>query len=377
LAEDRLRPLEPRTLEPGMRHDGGHGAHLVGALRVVLVGQQEHTAGELLAYPPSKVRAAVARVERADIRIRLLETRMLAARDREVAHDVQRVAAARRPPGHERDDDLRHEADEALHLEDVQASRSHSWLRSPRSGRLETSIAVLVPAAPADALVAARAERPAAVLRDGAVAGEQHDADARILARVVEGAREFVDRLRTEGVAHLRPVERDARDAAGDIEVVGDVAEGLEAGHLAPDLGVEQLRDGHSAPIQVRRYSSTTGFSSTPTAIAAMPHPRPQFATTATIPASTAKTLSPIAEYDRPTPSSSSPAREQASATAQVITMRIARPPASAPGQRGRRASTSSGSSSGAISSAASDRTSKISRPGRSGPIEGSLTPPP
>src|SRR5690606_21599585 len=157
LAEDRLRPLEPRALELGMRHDGVHGAHLIGALGVVFVGQEEHLARELLAHLPREVGATVARVERADIRIRLLEMRVLTAGDREVAHDVQRVAAARGPAGHERDDDLRHEADEALHLEDVQA---------PCPARL--ALAVLVPAAPADALVAARAERPAAVLRAGA-----------------------------------------------------------------------------------------------------------------------------------------------------------------------------------------------------------------
>ena len=36
----------------------------------------------------------------------------------------------------------------------------------------------------------------------------------RVLAGVVERAGELVDGVRAEGVAHLRAVERDARDAA-------------------------------------------------------------------------------------------------------------------------------------------------------------------
>src|SRR5206468_5166257 len=112
---------------------------------------------------PREVGAAVAAVEGADVGIRLLEPAVLRRRDREVADDVQRVPAARRPTGHEGDDDLRHEADEPLHLEDVQAADA-----------LPT-VLVLVPVAAADALVAARAERPTAVLRARPVAGEQHD----------------------------------------------------------------------------------------------------------------------------------------------------------------------------------------------------------
>ena len=73
------------------------------------------------------------------------------------------------------------------------------------------------------------------------VAGEQHDADARVLARVVERAVELVDRVRTEGVAHLRPVERDAGDPARYVVVVGDVGELVESLDLAPEGLVEQL----------------------------------------------------------------------------------------------------------------------------------------
>ena len=75
---------------------------------------------------------------------------------------MQRVPAAGRPAGDDRDDDLGHRADQPLHLEDVQP---------PARGRARAvdgvrglAVGVLVAAAAADPLVAAGAERPAAVL---------------------------------------------------------------------------------------------------------------------------------------------------------------------------------------------------------------------
>jgi hypothetical protein len=131
------------------------------------------------------------------------------------------VAAARGPAGYDADDDLGHEADDALHLEDVQAPGS---LVGPRARRR----VVLVPVSSADALVAAAAEGPAAVLRARSVAGEQHHADAGVHAGVIECAGELVDRLGPERVAHLGPVERDPGDSAGEVVVVGDVGQLVE-----------------------------------------------------------------------------------------------------------------------------------------------------
>src|SRR5690606_33595697 len=162
---------------------------------------------------------------------------------------------------------------------------------------------------------------------------------------------------------------------ARDVEVVGDVGEPLEARHLAPDLSVEQFRDGHSAPIQLRAYNNTTGLSSTPMTIAATPQPRPQSPTTATIPATSAMPLSRIAEYESPTASSSTSASANARATAQVTTMSSAIAVATPPGHWARRRS---GSSANAVTpSPGSSGSSKISRPSCAGPAAGSLTPPP
>ena len=105
---------------------------------------------------------------------------------------------------------------------------------------------VLVARAPADALVAAGAERPAAVARRRAVAGEQHGADVGRPAGVVEGAVQLVDGVRAERVAYLRTVERDPHRgpprAVEDAAVVRDVGE-RESLDLLPRGRVEDLRD--------------------------------------------------------------------------------------------------------------------------------------
>jgi hypothetical protein len=173
----------------------------------------------------------------AHIGIRLLEPAVLGARDRQVAHDVQRVPAAGRPPRDHRDDDLRHETDEPLHLEDVEAPGAGRV----GSGRVVGGVRVAV--ATADALVAARAERPAAVLRARTVARQQHDPDARVLAGDVEGAVELVDGVRAEGVAHLGTVERDARDATVARDVRRDVGVRVRTCSEHPLRGIEQLGD--------------------------------------------------------------------------------------------------------------------------------------
>ena len=208
--------------------------------------EEEDLAGALLPDHPREVGAAVAAVEAADVGIRLLERGVLAGGDREVADDVQAVAAAGRPAVDHGDDDLGHGADEALHLEDVQAPAlgpDPALVDGVGGGAL----GVLVAGAATDALVAAGAEGPLAVaaraLGAGAVAGEQHDADVGGAAGVVEHPVELVDGVRPEGVEHLGPVEGDAHAAQADGPVVGDVGEVLEAGHLLPGVGVEGLAD--------------------------------------------------------------------------------------------------------------------------------------
>ena len=147
------------------------------------------------------------------------------------------MAAARRPAGDHRDDPLGHEPDETLALQDVEPAGPG---RVDRVGRLAAG--VLVAGAAPDALVAAGAEGPAAVLRAGAVAGDEDAADVARRAGVVEGPVQLVDRVGPEGVPDLGAVEGDADDAGVDGPVVGDVGE-REPLHGMPPRGIEDLRD--------------------------------------------------------------------------------------------------------------------------------------
>jgi endonuclease/exonuclease/phosphatase family metal-dependent hydrolase len=175
-----------------------------------------------------EVGRAEAAVEAADVGVGLLERGVLGAGQGEVGDDVQAVPAAGRPPGDDADDHLGHEADQPLRLQHVQPPA--------RPG------AVLVAVPPAHPLVATGAERPAAVLRARAVAGEQHAADVGGQPGVLQRGDQLVDGLRAEGVAHLGPVEGDPDDAGVDGPVVGDVGE-VEPLDRLPRRAVEDLGD--------------------------------------------------------------------------------------------------------------------------------------
>jgi len=121
--------------------------------------------------------------------------------------------------------------------------------RVDRVGVLALRVAVAV-AAP-DALVAAAAERPAAVLGGGAVAGQEHRADVGRHAGVVHDPVQLVHGVRAERVADLRPVERDTDHwqvawlgaAAVHAPVVREVGQALKTGDGTPALRVERLGD--------------------------------------------------------------------------------------------------------------------------------------
>src|SRR5690606_15663993 len=123
---------------------------------------------ELLTDLSRQVRGPEPAVEARHVRVGLLEARVLTARQGQIADDVQAVAAARRPSGHDADHDLGHEADQPLDLQDVESTAAG---RIDVLGRLRRGCAVIaargvaVAVRAADALVAPRAEGPAPVAR--------------------------------------------------------------------------------------------------------------------------------------------------------------------------------------------------------------------
>jgi hypothetical protein len=160
LRVDLRRPLEGRRLELRVRHDRVHHPHRLRLLRVVAAAEEEDLARELLSDLAREVGAAEAAVEARDVGVGLLEDGVLAGGEGQITGDVEAVAAADGPARHDGDHDLRHEADRALNLEDVEAAGP---ARVDRRGGL--ALGVLVAVAAADALIAAAAEGPAAVPR--------------------------------------------------------------------------------------------------------------------------------------------------------------------------------------------------------------------
>jgi hypothetical protein len=59
---------------------------------------------------------------------------------------------------------------------------------------------------------------------------------------VIENPVELIDRVRTKGVSHLRPVERNAYSANVIRPVIGDVGE-FEARHWLPRRWVKDVRN--------------------------------------------------------------------------------------------------------------------------------------
>ena len=118
--EHLAAPLHRLLLEPLERHDGVDEAHLERLLRVVLAAQEPDLLGLLRADEAREQRRAEAAVERADARPGLPEARVVGG-DREVADEVQHVAAADRVAGDHRDDRLRQPADLHVQVGDVEA----------------------------------------------------------------------------------------------------------------------------------------------------------------------------------------------------------------------------------------------------------------
>ncbi len=155
---------------------------------------------------------------------------------------MQAVATAGSPTGNHTDHDLGHHADQALDLEDVEAAGSARIDRLGGLARLAVGL-VLVAVLATDALIAAGAERPAAVFRRRAVAGEQDAADVGRHAGVIERLIELVDGVWAEGVPDVGAVERNPDGGHVLGPVVRDVGE-LEAGHLVPQFGIEDVGHG-------------------------------------------------------------------------------------------------------------------------------------
>ena len=162
----------------------GH-PNLHGLVGVVGLPAEEYLPGLLLTDLPREVRRPESAVEARHVWVGLEELRVLRARERQVTDHVERVPAADRPPGNDRDHGLRHESDQPLDLQNVESAGAR--LAHERVVALVglVVVAVLVARLAADGLVAAGRERAAAVL-GGAVAGQEDTAHVGLAFGVVQ-----------------------------------------------------------------------------------------------------------------------------------------------------------------------------------------------
>src|SRR5579884_1147405 len=187
--EHLAAPQDGLLLQTLERHHGVDQAHRERLLGVVLPAQEPDLPGLLGANQAREDAGAEAPVEAADAGADLAEAGVVGG-DRQVADDVQHVAAPDRVPGHHRHDRLGQAAD--LHVEVGHLEAADGLVASGGGGIGAGDVAAARAPHP---LVAARAEG----LR--ALPGEDDHADLEVLAGAGEGILELDHRLRPERVA--------------------------------------------------------------------------------------------------------------------------------------------------------------------------------
>ena len=191
-------PGDRLALEVGERDDGVDQAHLERLLGVVEAAEEPDLL-RLLGPDDARSRPAPKPPSKLPTRGPVWPKTRVVGGDRQVADEVEDVAAADRVAGDHRDHRLRQAADLDLQVADVEAA----------DALLGDLVVADVAVVAADPLVAAGAE--GLVAR----AGEDDRADLGVVAGRLEGVAELDQRLRPEGVADLGPVDRDLRDPVG------------------------------------------------------------------------------------------------------------------------------------------------------------------
>ena len=229
--EHLLSPVHGLALEIGERDDGVDQPPVVGLLRAVLPAEHPDLARALHPDRARQQARAVATVEGADLGSGLPEAR-IGRGNRQIADDVQHVATADGVASDHGDYRLGRATDLDLKVEDIE----------PPDALLGDVIVPDVAVVAADHLVAAAAEGPVTL------AGEDDDADAVVIARLIEGVGDLEERLGPEGIALVRAIDGDLGDAGGIARrvLVTDIAVVPDAHPLArgDDARVARVSEG-------------------------------------------------------------------------------------------------------------------------------------
>ena len=207
MLEHLAAPDEGLGFEIGEGDDFVDEAHVERFLGVVLTAEIPDLPGFLLADNAGEVAAAESAIEAADFRAGLAELGVV-RRDGEIAHDMEHMPAADSVSGNHRNDGFWQRAELALDVEDVQA---------------RDAVFADVTGISTYLLIAAGAEG------ERSFSTKDDDTHVRIFMQDIERDEHLLHGLRTEGIAHFRPVDGELADAVfGFLKL--DVFEGLDRG---------------------------------------------------------------------------------------------------------------------------------------------------
>ena len=176
-------------------------------ISVIAPGKEENLTCTLIACLAREQRRAITGIKRTNICIGLHERGMLTRSNREIAHNIQAVAATSCPTGNRCNNDLRHGADQALDLQNMKASRAcgvnllASLFHSRRG--LAALHLVVVAVFSSDPLVATRTEGITTVARGWPVSRQNNRSDIAGHSRVVQAAIELINGMWTERIANF------------------------------------------------------------------------------------------------------------------------------------------------------------------------------
>ena len=164
-----------------MRHDGIDHAHSMRVFSRIFTPKKKDFPGKFLTNLSGQICRTKSAIETRHIGVGLLEPCVFLACQCEIGNDMKTMTAAGRPSRNRAYDNLWHESDQALHLENVQASGSSGV--DAFSG---LALRILVAVATANSLITATAKCPHAVLWRWPISSQDDAADIGLLACMIE-----------------------------------------------------------------------------------------------------------------------------------------------------------------------------------------------
>lgn len=173
---------------------------------------------------------------------------MLAAGDRQISNNMQRMATPRSPPTHQGNNHLRHHPNQTLHLKNVQPPRPGRINRISRLSAVVRHITVAITTT--NPLIPTRTKSPPTITRAGSITGQQHRAHTGRHPGMIQNSGQLIHRVRPKRIAHLRAIKRHPHNRqihlpiprSVNTTVIGHVSQVLKPVNSAPHSGIKSVR---------------------------------------------------------------------------------------------------------------------------------------